>query len=164
MSGSSGHGQLLSALTPLRVLGPVAQAHGDVAALSSARGRLQSWLLSVLALITAGVALLWAMQFLSYDLRLAVINDIGYRWRVLTQPYATAVQGAAAGLIVATGAFVWRRGPSRAVTLLAACLAAGAAMILIYEFWGSDLNHAASSTRYWLVVRWSLGWRTVLDW
>ena len=51
----------------------------------------------------------------------------------------------------------------RVPALLAACLAAGAAMILIYEFWGSDLNQNASSTRYWLVVSWSLGWRNILD-
>ena len=121
------------------------------------------WIIGVVALTAAGVTLLWVMQFLSYDLRFAAINDIGYRWRTLIQPYTTAVRGAAIGLMVAVGTFVWHRGSSRAATLLTACLAASAAMVLVYEFWGSDLNQAASRARYWLIMRRSHGWRNILD-
>ncbi|TPG61393.1 hypothetical protein EAH89_02265 [Roseomonas nepalensis] len=121
-----------------------------------------TWIKAVLALTAAGAALLWAMQFLSHDLRFAVINDVGYRWRTLTQPYGTLLQGAAAGVVTAAGAWVWRRGRSRAATLLAAGLAAGAAMILVYEIWGSDLNQAASMTRYWLLVNRSHPWMHLL--
>lgn len=105
---------------PLLMLEPAADGHVELGTVLGNRARFQCWLMSAFVLIAAGVALMWVMQFLSYDLRLAVINDIGYCWRTLTHPYATAVRGAATGLMVATGGFVWHRGPSKAATFLAA--------------------------------------------
>lgn len=121
-----------------------------------------AWIKAVLALTAAGTALLWAMQFLSHDLRFGRINAAGYEWRTLTQPHGTLLRVAAAGVIVATGAWTWRRGSSRAATLLAAALAAGAATVLVYELWGFELNQAASMTRYGLLVIRAYPWRDLL--